>query len=312
MPGCYAVFHKQLGDLVLLEPTLAKLCEHHGAPVECMTRSGHAPLLKLMPGVRFRRGIPLVYRGHLYCFDPLSKSALRSMLAPSRVKKCVLPEKREMRWYHSPLFRELIVPELGDRYVAEYFWDSTPVPCSAPFRPPRLDQPPDHWRPEGFESDPFFLINPTSGWRQKSWLPDCWVRMLGALHEESGIKFVMTSASVDWQIQHCREIQEKSGSLVRSLASSTSLENFLWLCSRAQAVLTVDGAASHLAQAFGVKSVTLFGPTNRRNWHYSSNGNLAVQAPLSKDRISRLRNLSAEAVIEAARQMLRSCVRHGV
>ena len=46
MPGCYAVFHKQLGDLVLLEPTLAKLCEHHGAPVECMTRSGHAPLLR--------------------------------------------------------------------------------------------------------------------------------------------------------------------------------------------------------------------------------------------------------------------------
>ena len=54
MPGCYAVFHKQLGDLVLLEPTLAKLCEHHGAPVECMTRGGHAPLLQLMPGVQFR------------------------------------------------------------------------------------------------------------------------------------------------------------------------------------------------------------------------------------------------------------------
>ena len=33
MPGCYAVFHKQLGDLVLLEPTLAKLREHHGVPV---------------------------------------------------------------------------------------------------------------------------------------------------------------------------------------------------------------------------------------------------------------------------------------
>ena len=63
----------------------------------------------------------------------------------------------------------------------------------------------------------------------------------------------MTSASMDWQIQHCREIQEKSGSLVRSLASGTTLENFLWLCSRARAVLTVDGAASHLARAFGVK-----------------------------------------------------------
>jgi hypothetical protein len=69
MSGCYAVFHKQLGDLVLLQPALAKLCQHHGAPVECMTRTGHGPLLQLMPGVRFRRGVPLAYRRHLYCFD---------------------------------------------------------------------------------------------------------------------------------------------------------------------------------------------------------------------------------------------------
>ena len=93
MPGCYAVFHKQLGDLVLLEPALTKLSEHHGAPVDCMTRSGHGPLLQLMPGVRFRRGLPLAYRSHLYCFDRLSKSALRSLLAPSRIKRCVLRGK---------------------------------------------------------------------------------------------------------------------------------------------------------------------------------------------------------------------------
>jgi ADP-heptose:LPS heptosyltransferase len=210
-----------------------------------------------------------------------------------------------MKWFHTRLFRELIVPELGDCYVAEYFWENTPVPSSLSFRPPRLDRPPDRWKPDGMGDAPFILVNPTSGWRQKSWLPHCWATTLGALHDESGLKFVMTSAAVDWQIQHCREIQERSGAIVRSLASATSLENFLWLCSRAQAVFTVDGAASHLARAFGVKSLTLFGPTSRKNWHYSSDGSLAVQAPPSKDRICRLRNLSAEAVIKIARQMLR-------
>ena len=44
--------------------------------------------------------------------------------------------------------------------------------------------------------------------------------MLGALRDETDFEFVMTSASVDWQIQHCREIEKKSGSLVRSLASA--------------------------------------------------------------------------------------------
>ena len=265
-----------------------------------MTRSGHKPLLQLMPGVRFRRGVPFEYRRHLYCFDPLNKSALRSMLAPSSIKKCVLPEKREMKWFHRPLFRELIVPELGDRYVAEYFWESTPVPASAPFRPPRLDQPPDHWKPEGVDDNSFILVNPTSGWRQKSWLPECWAQMLIALHNDTSLEFVMTSASVDWQIE------KKSGSLVRSLASSTTLKNFLWLCSRAKAVLTVDGAASHLARAFGVNSITLFGPTNSHNWHYAGNGSIAVQAPPSKDDVRRLRNLAPEEVLTVTRRMLNS------
>ena len=83
--------------------------------------------------------------------------------------------------------------------------------------------------------------------------------MLAALREDTKLEFVMTSASVDWQVEHCREIEKESGSLVRNLANSTTLKNFLWLCSRAKAVLTVDGAASHLGRAFGVNSITLLG-----------------------------------------------------
>jgi ADP-heptose:LPS heptosyltransferase len=303
MPGCYVVFHKQLGDLVLLEPTLSKLRDHHGAPIGCMTRRGHAPLLRLIPGVDAQRAIPLSYRSHLYCFDPLDKSAVRSLLSPAGAKKCVLPEKREMKWFHKHIFREVIVPELGDHYIAEYFWKNTPVPSSLPFRPPQLNPPPDDWKPKALGDEPFVLVNPTAGWRQKSWLSDRWIQTLNALHREKQLSFVVTSASVDWQVQHCREIEEGSP-FVRSLASGTSLENFLWLCSRAQAVFTVDGAASHLGRAFGVNTITLFGPTNSRNWHYPVPGSLSIQAPPSKDRICRLRNLSPDTVIEMARQVL--------
>jgi ADP-heptose:LPS heptosyltransferase len=305
MPGCYVAFHKQLGDLVLLEPTLSKLRDCHGAPVGCMTRGGHAPLLRLIPGVRRQRGIPLRYRSHLYCFDPLDKSALRSFLSPAGAKSCVLPGTRKMMWFHRRIFRPLIVHELGDHYVAEYFWRHTPVASSLPFRPPRLDLPPDSWKPDGLGDEPFVLVNPTAGWRQKSWLPDRWVETLRVLHDEKALRFVMTNASSDWQSRHCREIQEKSGPFLRSLANGTTLENFLWLCSRAQAVLTVDGSASHLADAFGVRRVTLFGPTNSRNWHYPSPGSIVVQAPPSKDKICRMRDLAVDAVIDAARKVLR-------
>ena len=126
------------------------------------------------------------------------------------------------------------------------------------------------------------------------------------MRNDTDLEFVMTSASVDWQVEHCREIEKKSGSLVRSLASSTTLKNFLWLCSRAKAVLTVDGAASHLARAFGVNSITLFGPTNSRQLALCGNGSIAVQAPPSKDHVRRLRNLAPEDVLTVTRRMLNS------
>jgi ADP-heptose:LPS heptosyltransferase len=257
-----------------------------------------------MPGVRRQRGIPLTYRSHLYCYDPLDKSAVRSFFSPAKAKSCILPGTRKMRWFHRRIFRDVSVHDLGDRYVAEYFWHHTPVASSWPFRPPRLDLPPESWKPGGLGEEPFVLVNPTAGWRQKSWLPDRWVETLGILHDEANLSFVMTNASSDWQIRHCREIEEKTGRFVRSLAGGTTLENFLWLCSRARAVLTVDGSASHLAHAFGVPSVTLFGPTNSRNWHYPTPENLIVQAPPSKDGICRMRDLPVDAVIEAARTLL--------
>lgn len=300
MPGCYAVFHKQLGDLLLLEPALARLRSHHGGLVSVLTRTGHAPLLQLMEGVAYQAGLPLAWRSHLVCYDPLNKSAVRSLLAPAGKKQCVLPEKREMQWFHRPLFGEVIVPELGDQYVAEYFWKNTPVPAKEDFRSPRLAPPPDAWRPGGLDNEPFVLLNPTSGWRQKCWQAESWAEVLKSLHKKMGWRFLMTSASTDWQIAHCREISELAGPFVQSLANRTTLANFLWLCAHAQAVLTVDGAASHLAQAFGVRSLTLFGPTSLANWHRATPHNVAIQAHESKDGKRRLKNLPASEVLEAA------------
>lgn len=301
MSGCYVVFHKQLGDLLLLEPAIARLRAFHGEPIVVMTRSGHAPLLKLMPGVVFQQGPALRWRSHLYCYDRLSKSAIRTIFTPAGRKQGILPEIREVKWYHKYIFGPRTVPEIADTYVAEYFWEHTPVPTTEPFRMPRLDRPPESWRANGLSDEPFVLINPTSGWRQKMWKADRWAETLKALHAEHGWRFIMTSVSTDWQIEHCREIAELAGPLVQSLSSGTTLEQFLWLCSRAQLVLTVDGAASHLAQAFGVPTLTMFGPTSSANWHRTTEISVCVQAPPSKDGKCSTRNLRTEQVLDAVK-----------
>jgi len=302
MSGCYAVFHKQLGDLVLLEPCLSRLRDHHGAPVRLLTRSGHAPLAGLIPGVRFIRGIPLVPAGHLYCFDPLRKSAARSLFAPVRSRKFLPAEQRELGWFHPILFPRVTTPDLGDSYVAEFFWTHTPVPAKCPFRPPKLEPPPAAWAPPGRVPGTYLLVNPTAGWRHKSWTTDGWSRVLKALD----LPVLLTGAGSDWQVTQCREIADKTGARAESLASSTTLKEYLWLCANARAVLTVDGAASHLAAAFGVPCLTLFGPSIFSNWHRPAPQHIALQAPPDKDGIRRMRGLDAAAVVEAALSLVSS------
>ncbi len=307
MSGCYVVFHKQLGDLLLLEPAIARLQAHHGAPIKVMTRSGHAALLRLMPGVEFQSGPALRWRSHLYCFDRLSKSAIRTIFTPAGRKQGILPEIEEVKWYHKYIFGPRTVPEIADTYVAEYFWQHTPVPSTEPFRMPRLQRPPDDWQIASVGDRPYILINPTSGWRQKMWKAERWVELLKELNARHGWQFIMTSVSTDWQVNHCREIAEGAGDVVQSLASGTTLEQFLWLCSRARMVFTVDGAASHLAQAFGVPTLTMFGPTSSANWHRATDRSICVQAGPSKDGKRSMRNLPTAEVLAAVSGLAEQC-----
>lgn len=90
------------------------------------------------------------------------------------------------------------------------------------------------------------------------------------------------------------------------MAPGTSLREFLWLCANAGAVLTVDGAAAHLAAAFSVPSLAIFGPTSLLNWHLVGPQTKAVQAPVAEDDIRHLKNLKAEPVLEACRALFAS------
>lgn len=88
------------------------------------------------------------------------------------------------------------------------------------------------------------------------------------------------------------------------LAGATSLREFLWLCASARLVVTVDGAASHLASAFGVPALTLFGPTPVVHWHRPSPRSVALVADASRDGKRRLRNLPPAPVLHAVRELM--------
>ncbi len=300
MAGCYVAFHKQLGDLTLLQPALERLRRHHGGPVRVLTRRGHADLVSLIPGAVYQAGPALTPATHGYAFDPLSKSALRLLLAPVANKVLVTPERRELRWFHRVVFPPFSGPELGDDYVAEFFWNKTPVPGDGPFHPPVLSPPPESWAPPGFTRGTFVLVNPTAGWKVKMWTAPGWAEVLAA--QAAAGPFVLTHGGQAWQREHCEEVCRLASEQARIVG--TTLREFLWLCANARAVLTVDGAASHFAAAFGVPALTLFGPTNIHQWHLPRPDQVAVRAPADSRGRRRLSALGSDEVIRAADQLL--------
>ena len=300
MPGCYAAFHKQLGDLVLLEPALSKLRGSHGGPVRLFTRGGHAPLLELISGAVFAQDLVASPSADFYCFDPLRKSAFRAITSPVLRRHLIVPEVRELRWFHPWIFRRAPSPEIGDSYVAEFFWNLTPVPSDALFRPPCLERPPDSWAPPNIARNSFFLINATSGWRMKMWTPSAWAAVIAGL--DGDVPCLLTNGGHAWQSDHCQKIIELAGGPARILPST--MREFLWLCANARAVLTVDGAASHLAAAFGTPVLTLFGPTNINNWHRPGSRNIALLAPDTGGEKRHLRDLAPADVLAAVRPLL--------
>lgn len=303
MRDFYVVFHKQLGDLVLLEPSLRKLALATGGSARLLTRSGHRDLLSLFEHVSYHAGVAWRPARLLVAYDSLSKTTLRSTITPAVKKICVLPERESRRAVSRVIFRKTFGSQLGEEYLAHYFWKHTPCKGDV-FEPPRLRKPPSEWRPACAPEKPYVLLNPTSGWKRKSWTPAGWAAVNAALADE-GFPRVVTGGSQHWQLEQVSAFAALAGGASPILAGSTSLREFLWLCANARLVITVDGAASHLASAFGVACLTLFGPTSVANWHLPGPRSRALVAEAGEDGRRRLKTLVPERVIHAAQELMR-------
>ncbi len=265
--------------MVLLEPALARLADAHGAPVDLLTRSGHAPLTSLMTGVRQVPRVWLRRYSAVYCYDHLDKSALHTISAFSPKKELLLRAPSEITRLHRIAFDEIRAPGIGDDFLAKYNWRYTLADSKEPYRLPRLNPPPDEWAPPSAPTGDYLLLNSTAGWKSKRWKSSAWAEVLEGLLAHGVPRILITSGDQDWQIEHATRITDTlADPRVTLLGGQTSLREFLHLVSRARMILGVDGAASHLANAFGGKSLTLFFRTNPHNWHATTPTSQAILA----------------------------------
>lgn len=280
------IYHKQLGDVLLLEPALAKLSAACGQSVALATRPAFASMVSLMDQVHIAESGLFRRASEVISFGPRPHACLIALSTCAPRKRLVTLREEHLRPWHRLCFptERRVVPVSGI-YRAEYFFQAMPVESNMAFRPPRLRQPPAEWLPGGLP-EKYILIHATSAWPEKSWVAQAWARTIDELQRQGMGPFVITGGNAEWEREHVDAIQRACSVSLINLCGKTSLSGYMAVVANARLLLCVDGSSSHLATAFGVPALTLFGPSSRKGWHHASTTSIALDARDFSDRSS--------------------------
>lgn len=274
--SCALVSDKQLGDITLLEPVTRLLAGRTGESTALYVKEAFRPLVDLMPsavwGPDQKVKHPCSWTTHWN-----SRAAFMTRRVSARRKHLLVNQDRHRRWWHRFFFHETHVVPSESQYWAFYFWRALGGEASA-FTGPGLEQPPEDWRHPDLPRGGYLLINPTAAWPTKYWEPEKWVQVMTQVSMQQGLPLVMTGGTTPEEQAHCERIVQGAHPGLVNLAGRTSLKQYLHALSRARAVVCVDGSASHLAQAFEVPVVTVFGPVYPARWHWPTPRHVAVSA----------------------------------
>lgn len=298
------IYHKQLGDVLLLEPALAKLSVACGQSVMLATRPTFAPMISLMENVRVAEGGWCRKASEVISFGPRPRASLIALTTCAPIKRLLTLRQENLRPWHRLCFptERRVVPVSGI-YRAEYFFRAMPAASDMAFRPPRLRHPPAEWLPESLPEQ-YVLIHATSAWPEKSWSAESWAQTIDELSRLGLGPFVITGGNADWEGEHVAAIERACSVPVTNLCGKTGLPAYLAVVANAGLLLCVDGSSSHLATAFGVPALTLFGPSSRKGWHFPSSTSVALDArDYSANPAPAVADIPVAAVLEHAQPL---------
>jgi ADP-heptose:LPS heptosyltransferase len=124
----------------------------------------------------------------------------------------------------------------------------------------------------------YLLIHPGTAREEKFWPPAQWIALLDDLWSRYQLPLVMTGG--DWAFERTQTDAILSGTKapVTDLRGQLSLTQLAGVIAGARLAITVDTAALHLAAAFRVPQIALFGPTNPWHWAPRHPGAIVLQA----------------------------------
>ncbi|MES2709258.1 MAG: glycosyltransferase family 9 protein [Verrucomicrobiota bacterium] len=158
----------------------------------------------------------------------------------------------QVREFHTVDFHQTLLTAAGLKVPALPDFGHLKLPEGIP-APPHL---PEHYA----------LVHPGTAREEKFWPPERWAALLDHLYEVHGLPLVLTGGTWEFELQHIQSIFRLTKAPVRDLSGRITLPQLAAVIARARVAVTVDTGAMHLAAAFKVPQIGLFGPTNAFHW----------------------------------------------
>lgn len=262
---------KRIGDLVLTTPALRALrAKWPGANVTLGVMDGTAALLAAIPfahsGIVFGRGRgwtpwqQVLTEGWDMCFDFTGndRSALATGL--SRAKIRVGFEWVRRNRVRSLAYNAWSPSKVREVHTARHYLDlvAAVAPDASSDLLPELVLPKTEPKPSSYA-----LLHPGTARPEKYWQAERWGEVAAHLRAAHGLKSIFTCGPDQFERVHVASIPKTQDAEIHHPKDLISLAT---LVAGARIVISCDTGIVHLAAAFRVPQIALFGPTNPFHW----------------------------------------------
>jgi len=110
----------------------------------------------------------------------------------------------------------------------------------------------------------WITVNPFSRWPYKEWPYDKWVHVINWLWNEFHVAAVIVGSREE--TVRAAELLKKCSGIAYSLAGKTTLAELAGVLSLSSLNAGVDSGATHIAAAVGTPTITIYGPSDWRDW----------------------------------------------
>ncbi|HAJ27272.1 MAG TPA: hypothetical protein DCG53_08530, partial [Syntrophus sp. (in: bacteria)] len=112
----------------------------------------------------------------------------------------------------------------------------------------------------------FVSLNPFSRWSYKEWPLDNWVAISAWLWTEYRLPAVIVGSAMEKERAETLVKSARGVVKIHNMAGETNLKGLAALLSLSRLHVGVDSAAPHIAAAVGTPTITIYGPSDWRDW----------------------------------------------